>query len=60
MFEKVWKICEERGINMYQLSIGTGIAYANIHCYVNGKRKPKLENLRKMAEFLKVELSEII
>ena len=60
MYYNFEKIIKEKGISPYRVSKDTGIPYATLSDWKNGKSKPKLDKLIKIAAYLKIELDELL
>lgn len=54
------KIIKERGISLYRVSKDTGIPYSTLNDWKNGKSKPKVDKLIKIATYLGVSLDELL
>lgn len=56
MYEKFAKLLEERDISAYRVSKDTGIASSTFTFWKNGKCKPKIDKLQKLAEYFGVSV----
>lgn len=54
--KKIQKLLDEHNITAYQLSKGTGIPYSCIADYKSGRSEPKLDKLKKIADYFGVSL----
>ena len=52
--ERLKKALDLRGLTAYQLSIKTGISRSSVCLYLQGKRKPKTDQIAKIANVLDV------
>ena len=59
-YEKYEALRNERKLTNYQVSEGTGISQATLSEWKNGKYTPKLDKLKKIANFFGVPLEELI
>jgi transcriptional regulator with XRE-family HTH domain len=60
LYEKFKAFLDERGITAYKVSKGTGIAPAVFTDWKSGRSKPKIDKLIKIADFLGVDVKELI
>lgn len=60
MYHIFKKLIDSKGITAYRVSKGTGIAEATLSDWKNGKSTPKVDKLRKIADYLGVTLNELI
>lgn len=58
--EKIKHLRTEKGITQKELANRLGTSQQNLAQYENGKRNPKLETVRKMADALGVYISDLI
>ncbi len=58
--KKLKKIRLEKGISQKELSEKTGLTRQTIHNIENGKKYPKLYNIIKIAEVLKISVYELL
>lgn len=54
MYEKFEKLCAEKGVTPYIVSKHTGIAQATLTEWKQGKYKPKIDKIIKIANFFGV------
>lgn len=57
---KLKKVMIDKNVLMYNLAKGTGVSAVQISRIVNGQSDGSMEWWRKAAEFLEVEMSEIV
>lgn len=57
--EKIKNIRKSQGLTQKQLGEKLGISQALVNQYENGKRKPKVEQIQRIANALSVDLSEL-
>lgn len=57
--QKIKQLRKEKGLTQKDLGKLIGMSYQQIGQYENGKRKPKTETLRKIANALEVPISEL-
>lgn len=60
MYDNFMKILRVKGITPYKVSKGTGISGATLTSWKNGNYTPKLDKLRQIADFLEVDIKEIM
>ena len=58
-YENLTRICQEKGMSIWQLVDSLELAHANAHYWKNG-RLPKLETVMKIAERLGVSAAELL
>lgn len=54
--KKIQKLLDEHNVTAYQLSKDTGIPYSCIADYRSGRSKPKLDKLKKIADYFGVSI----
>jgi len=54
------KIIREKGITLYRVSKDTGIPYATLSDWKNGKSQPKLNTLLKICSYLGIPITDLI
>lgn len=59
MYQNFIKIVKSKGLTPYKVSKGTGISGATLTSWKNGSYTPKLDKLRLIADFLKVDIKDI-
>lgn len=55
-YQKFAKLLELKGVTAYQVSKETGVATATLTEWKNGTYKPKIDKLKKIADFLGVSI----
>lgn len=60
MYAKFDTLCKEREVTPYRVSKVTGISQSTLSDWKNGKSQPKLDKLKKLAEFFKVSIDYFI
>ena len=60
MYKKVKKLMSTRGITAYRLSKETGIATSTLTNWKKGFYTPKVDKLKKIADYFGVTLEELI
>lgn len=60
MYNKYVEFRDERGLTDYKVSLDTGISKSTFTDWKNGRSKPKIEKLRKIAEYFNVSITEFI
>jgi transcriptional regulator with XRE-family HTH domain len=58
--EKLRKLREEKGSTLEDVADSLGIGRSTLSGYENGHRKPNIEVIDKLAQYFKVEHSELI
>lgn len=56
MYEKYIKLRNEKGVTDYRVSVETGITKSTFTDWKNGRSEPKLDKLKKIAEYFGVEV----
>ncbi len=59
-YEKYAKLRDERGFTDYRVSQETGVSTATLTSWKQGVYEPKVEKKKRIAEFLKVGIEELI
>lgn len=54
MYEKYCALRDKAGVTDYQVSVGTGIVQSTFTDWKTGRSKPKIEKLKKIADFFGV------
>jgi len=60
MYDNFMRILKYKGITPYKVSKGTGISGATLTSWKNGDYTPKLDKLRLIADYLEVDIKEIM
>lgn len=60
MYKKYVELRDERGLTDYKVSTDTGISKSTFTDWKNGRSKPKVEKLRKLADYFKISITEFI
>ena len=60
MYKKYVELRDERGLSDYKVSTDTGISKSTFTDWKNGRSKPKVEKLRKLADYFNVSITEFI
>ena len=60
MYKKYVELRDERNFTDYKVSKETGIAKSTFTDWKNGRSKPKVEKLKKIADFFNVTVDELI
>ncbi len=55
----IWQARTDKNVSLEELSDGTGISIGALSNYENGKRYPRIDQLEKIAEALKVTISDL-
>jgi transcriptional regulator with XRE-family HTH domain len=58
-YERFKEICDRSGIKVSDVVKNTGIAYATMTSWKQGKYTPKMDKLQKIADYLGVTLGEL-
>lgn len=59
MYHKFIAILKSRGISPYKVSKETGVSQATLTSWKNGSYTPKYDKLKKIADYLNVDISEL-
>lgn len=57
---RIKKVLEERGIKQVWLADQLGKSYNMVNSYVQNRRQPKIDDLYKIAELLKVDARDLL
>ena len=60
MYSKFEKLLNEKGVTAYEVSKATGIPNSTFSDWKTGKSKPKIEKLKKIAEYFQSPITELI
>lgn len=60
MYEKYAKLRDARGMTDYEVAKRTGITTATLTNWKKGRYSPKVDKLKKLAEFFKVNIEALI
>lgn len=60
MYKKYIQLRDERGLTDYKVSTDTGISKSTFTDWKNGRSKPKVEKLRKLADYFNVSITEFL
>jgi transcriptional regulator with XRE-family HTH domain len=60
MYERFRQLMEERGITSYRVSKDTGVSEASLSEWKRGNSTPKVENLKKIANYFNVTLDYLL
>ena len=58
LYQKICKLCAERGINIYKLEQITGLGNATIRGWQTAS--PRAENLKRVADYFGVTVDELL
>lgn len=59
MYDRFLNILKNKGISAYKVSKDTGVSQATLTSWKNGSYVPKYDKLKKLADYLGVDISEI-
>lgn len=57
MYEKFAKLLDEHNVTAYQVSKATGIASSTFYEWRDGRYEPKVEKVKKIADYFNVPLT---
>lgn len=60
MYKKYIKLREEKGVTDYRVSVETGITKSTFTDWKNGRSEPKLDKLKKIAEYFGVSVDYFV
>lgn len=60
MYEKYIKLRNEKGVTDYRVSVETGITKSTFTDWKNGRSEPKLDKLKKIAEYFGVDVGYFV
>ncbi|MGM7428525.1 helix-turn-helix transcriptional regulator [Bacillus pacificus] len=58
--ERLKSLLDKKGISQQQLADAIGVSYVSVYNYVEGKKKPGIRTLQKIANFFKVTTDYLI
>lgn len=56
MYEKYAALRDAKGVTDYKVAIGTGVTKSTFTDWKNGRSEPKLEKLKKIADYFGVSI----
>lgn len=59
-YDKYAQLRDERNLTDYRVAQETGISTATLTCWKKGTYKPKVEKLKKIAEYFNVRIEELL
>lgn len=60
MYKKYESLCESMGVSSYQVAKETGIAQSTLSDWKSGRSNPKLDKLKKLADYFGVSIEYFI
>ena len=60
MYEIFAQLLKERDVTPYQVSKATGVAQSSLSDWKNGKSKPKIDKMKKIAEYFNVSVEYLL
>lgn len=60
MYEIFAQLLEERNVTPYQVSKATGVAQSSLSDWKTGKSKPKIDKMKKIAEYFNVSVEYLL
>ena len=60
LYDRYSEIRDRKGLNDFQVSRETGVPQASIYDWKYGRSTPKVDKLKKIADFLEVSLDELV
>ena len=57
MYNKFVELLKGKGVTVYQVSKGTGISNSTLSDWKAGRSEPKLDKLKKLADYFGVEVT---
>lgn len=60
MYSKFEELLQEKGVTAYEVAKATGIPNSTFSDWKTGKSKPKIEKLKKIAEYFQIPITELI
>ena len=60
MYSRYEQLKTERGVTDYQVARSTGIAASTLTAWKKGEYTPKVDKMKRIAEFFNVPLEELI
>lgn len=60
MYEKYVKLRDEKGVTDYKVAVETGIAKSTFSDWKSGRSEPKLEKLKKIADYFGVDIGYFV
>ena len=59
LYERFLSILNKKGLSHYKVSKATGISQATLSSWKNGTYVPKIDKLKRIAEFLEIDVGEL-
>ena len=60
MYSKYEELKTKKGVTDYQVSKGTGVAASTLTAWKKGEYTPKVDKLKRIADFFGVSIEELI
>lgn len=60
MYEKFEKLLKQRAVTAYQVAKETGVSQATLSSWKSGKYTPKIDKLKKLADYFGVAIEELM
>lgn len=60
MYEKYERLRDAQNLSDYQVAAKSGVSRSTISEWKTGKHTPNLENMKKLADFFKVRIEELL
>ena len=60
MYSKFEELLNETGVTTYEVAKATGIPNSTFSDWKSGKSKPKVEKLKKIADYFQISITELI
>ena len=60
MYERVKRLCEEKGISLHQLEMSCGLANGLIAKWKNMETSPKLMTVMIIADYFEISLDKLV
>lgn len=60
MYSKFEELLNERGVTAYEVAKSTGIPNSTFSDWKSGKSNPKIEKLKKIADYFQIPITELI
>lgn len=60
MYSKFEELLNEKGVTTYEVAKATGIPNSTFSDWKSGKSKPKVEKLKKIADYFQISITELI
>lgn len=60
MYKKFEELLKKKGVSVYRVSKETGVPTSTLSDWKKGRSRPKVDKLKKLAEYFEVDIKDLI